>query len=174
MINEHAMQSNCQTWSTPSELLPGIRSLFQGTIALDPCTSSNNPLRATRFYTERDDGLLYPWEDRTWCNPPFGSRVHWSKREFGDSVWDWILKAQAEASNGFRIGLYLSVSRTDRPPFQDLIREATCFQFLEGKQRHGGQNDRGAMLANWIFWFNVPAGEVQAHLGHRGVVCTSC
>lgn len=153
--NEHYVRSTRQDWRTPLDLASDVRLMWDG-IALDPCCTENN-LRAERFYTEEDDGLVLPWEDRTWCNPPFSA------------VRFWVPKVLEEAAKGYRIGLYLSATRTETECLQDAIAQTSCFQFLRGKQKHW--SDRGAMVANVIYWFNVPPEGVHEHLGWRGLVC---
>ncbi|KQR30497.1 hypothetical protein ASF91_17135 [Rhizobium sp. Leaf155] len=60
-----------QTHLTPPEI---IRSL--GAFDLDPCTPDFMPwcTAKTRF-TEKENGLVQPWEGRVWLNPPFDRRV---------------------------------------------------------------------------------------------------
>ena len=45
-----------------------------GGIDLDPASSApaNAVVRASAFYSARDNGLRQPWFGRIWLNPPFG------------------------------------------------------------------------------------------------------
>jgi hypothetical protein len=66
---------------TPEYILGPIRDLLGG-IALDPCTESNNPTNARKFYCLPEDGCELPWEaQNVFCNPPYGeARDRWVKR----------------------------------------------------------------------------------------------
>jgi len=60
-------------WYTPQEFIEMARSVL-GQIDIDP---ASNPIaqgwvKATKFYTREDDGLIQPWSGRVWCNPPYG------------------------------------------------------------------------------------------------------
>jgi phage N-6-adenine-methyltransferase len=59
-------------WYTPEEYIEPSRAVL-GTIDLDPASSeeANGVIRATRFYSEADNGLERPWAGRVWMNPPY-------------------------------------------------------------------------------------------------------
>jgi hypothetical protein len=97
---------------TPPYLLKPLLQVW-GKIALDPCAHRASPVKAARrIYgrRKRDDtergwhwtgrGLLEPWDDRTYANPPF-ENLHW-----------WSLKAQREGCSR-RVAL-LAPFRTQR------------------------------------------------------------
>lgn len=61
-------------WYTDPELAELSRRLMGG-IDLDPasCALANETIKATRYYTEEDNGLLMPWHcDRLFLNAPGG------------------------------------------------------------------------------------------------------
>jgi phage N-6-adenine-methyltransferase len=66
-------------WGTPKWVLDLARSVM-GDIELDPCTQGSNSTQATRFFTEKDNGLIQPWRDRLWMNPPYNKPLPWIKR----------------------------------------------------------------------------------------------
>lgn len=67
-------RSNCHY--TPNFVVELVRSVFQGTIDLDPASDSiaQTVVKATTHYTVEQDGLSMPWCGRVFCNPPFGTK----------------------------------------------------------------------------------------------------
>lgn len=66
-------------WGTPQWVLDLARGVMGG-INLDPCTQSSNPTKATRFYTQADDGLIQDWCGTVWMNPPYSTPLPWLKK----------------------------------------------------------------------------------------------
>lgn len=89
-------ETTTTTWLTPIEL---IKSL--GDFDLDPCTPEIMPWEtAKKRYTEKDNGLIQPWEGRVWLNPPYGK------------LMPYFLKKMADHGNG--IALTFNRSETDQ------------------------------------------------------------
>ena len=59
-------------WMTPGYVVSMARAVL-GTIDLDPASSdfAQKTVRAERYYTKADDGLLQEWSGRVWLNPPY-------------------------------------------------------------------------------------------------------
>ena len=78
-MSHHNDQVSQCVWRTPERIRGPVHEVLED--FLDPCTDSDNPMGAIRFYTEDDDGLTAPWDHpRIFCNPP------WSKRS---PAWWW-------------------------------------------------------------------------------------
>jgi len=60
-------------WFTPAKYIEAARAVMNG-IDLDPasCEQANRTVKATRYYTKEDNGLMQPLYGRIWCNPPYG------------------------------------------------------------------------------------------------------
>jgi len=155
----HRLQCQKRDYRTPFDVAQGIRHVFDG-IALDPCTSPDNHLGAARYCSLPGDGRAIPWEDATYCNPPFG-----------DQVESWMGKTALEARHGWRVGLMLSVSRTETRYFQSLLLRhpsLTAVLYFKGKLRF--DEGPGGMLASWMLWFNTSPCDVRRWMGHLGTV----
>ena len=103
---------------TPPDIIARVEEAFGGTIALDPCSPSKNEpsFYAALRYREADNGLILPWMDRTFFNPPF------------NRLQEWLEKAQIEAKRGARI-VGLVPFRSRRKWFQPAMRSCTSITF---------------------------------------------
>ena len=77
-MNKVLLSSTKDTWQTPDTVLERVRRIAP--IGLDPCTTDENPVGATFFYTPKDDGLAMPWDfdddgSLVYCNPPYGRGI---------------------------------------------------------------------------------------------------
>jgi hypothetical protein len=88
---------------TPQSIVDFVREVFGGEIMLDPCATSDerglvNAVTEYRGGPNHIDGLLAPWGDHTYCNPPY--------RE----LKKWLSKARTEAwPNDWRIAVLCPV-----------------------------------------------------------------
>ena len=59
-------------WYTPYEFIEAAL-LTMGSIDLDPASSelANKTVKATEFYTAKNNGLTKPWTGNVWLNPPY-------------------------------------------------------------------------------------------------------
>ena len=57
-------------WYTPKYIMAAL-----GTFDLDPCAPSREFYTAKECYTKEDDGLVKPWHNRVWLNPPYSRKL---------------------------------------------------------------------------------------------------
>ena len=60
-------------WYTPAIYIEAAREVM-GSIDLDPASSelANRIVKAEKYYTKEENGLMYPWYGNVWLNPPYG------------------------------------------------------------------------------------------------------
>lgn len=80
-----------QDWGTPKKYVDAIRTFFDGTIHLDPCSSRYSIVNAEVEYSlPEHDGLRERWDFPTiYVNPPYGI-----DRKYGTSIKDWLCKCE--------------------------------------------------------------------------------
>jgi hypothetical protein len=114
-----------QTQFTPDYVLEPVRQILDG-IGLDPCTTSDNPTGAVRFYAPPQDGLSLPWNaDSIFVNPPYGKA-----RE------PWMLRCARAGSEGARVALLVPAA-TDTRIFQRTVDSASYVVFIRGRVKFG-------------------------------------
>lgn len=66
-------QGKSNEWYTPSVYIEAARTVM-GSIDLDPasCAMANQIVKAKRYFTKEDNGLVQSWHGRVWLNPPYG------------------------------------------------------------------------------------------------------
>jgi hypothetical protein len=105
-------------WWTPTVYIEAVHETMGG-IDLDPasCPKANETVRASAFYTAKDDGAAQPWQGRVFLNPPYGKA--------GAAL---IEKFLSEALSSFPEGILLVNSRaTDADWFQPCFNGVVCF-----------------------------------------------
>lgn len=105
---------------TPMSVLAPLLAEW-GSIELDPCACDASIVPAAmRYYGPPRDagGLVLPWLDRTYCNPPF------------KDLKAWLARAREESMRGLRIAVLAPV-RTHRAWFRNALDSATRVQWLD-------------------------------------------
>ena len=137
-------QDALSSYTTPPALVERVRSVL-GEIELDPATTVDNPVGATRFYTPADDGILQPWNGaRVFLNPPFGRTIRL-----------WVEKAMREAAAGSPVVLLAPV-RADSAWFHEAAKNARAILFFRGRLSYGiGGTHNAAPFASCLMGFGV-------------------
>lgn len=96
-----------------------------GSIELDPasCSVANQTVKAERYFTKEQNGLLQEWEARSlWLNPPYG-------KSGGTSVQGiWLTRLINEYLQGYITqAIFLSTANPEANWFQPLWDYPICF-----------------------------------------------
>lgn len=102
------------TWLTPPEIIKAL-----GPFDLDPCTPEFMPwITAINRFTEKDNGLIQPWEGRVWLNPPYGLEAA-----------NWLYKLSKHGN-----GIALIFARTETEMFFKYVwGQADSILFIKGR-----------------------------------------
>lgn len=114
-------------WYTPAEFIEAARDVL-GEIDLDPASSARaqETVRAGRFLTEADNGLIADWFGRVWLNPPY-AQPHIAN--FAAKMIEQRLAGNVEAA------VMLTHNYTDTGWFQGLALAADAICFTRGRIR---------------------------------------
>ena len=118
-------------WGTPFPFYRALDSHFHFT--LDPCTTPDNPLGTTKYYTVEDDGLARSWAgERVFINPPYSRRRN--------EPAAWVRKAYLEALHHGATCVLLLAARTDTAWFHDYCSQG-LIGFIRGRLRFRGASN---------------------------------
>lgn len=135
-------------YMTPQKILAYPRAYFGGRIPLDPATEPNNPTRARRFFTAKDDGITKRWRGAgVFVNPPYGPLFR-----------PFVAKILEEAERGGTILALLPVNRTEQAYWQALMHEAGAICWVRKRipfERRDGTVAKSNIYASAFFAFNV-------------------
>ena len=118
-------------WYTPSKYIEAAREVM-GSIDLDPasCELANQTVRATRYYTQEDNGFIHPWYGNVWCNPPYGKLGGISNKEL------WSKKIVDSYEDGYvEQAILLVTASTESMWFQPLWNYPICFSLRSDRVR---------------------------------------
>jgi phage N-6-adenine-methyltransferase len=155
-MNAALLSSAKMDWQTPDEVLDLVRQV--GTIALDPCTTAENPTGAQYALTPVEDGLSHPWwvydtVGLVYVNPPYGR-----------SLPAWAEKCAVEGPV-CRGGLVMLVpARPDTRWWRRCVDTAQAVAFWRGRLRFKGAPASAPFPSALIYW----GGDVSRFLGAFG------
>ena len=115
-------------WYTPAEYIEAARDVMGG-IDLDPasCEIAQRTVKATKYFTEDDDGLTKNWRGKVWLNPPYSHPAN---------IADFVAKLIAEhVARRVIEAIMLTHNNTDTAWCQSALRAAQVFCLTRGRIR---------------------------------------
>lgn len=119
--------------------------LTLGEITLDPasCSEANQVVRAERFYSFHENGLVQDWYGCVWLNPPYGNWGEWAPK----TLDEW-------RSGRIEAMCLLSTTRViTAQSFHVLVREADALFVANGRYRFWGPKAKEPDEGHVIFYF---------------------
>ena len=122
-----SFNSGNNEWYTPPKYIEAARVVMGG-IDLDPASSdvANQTVRATKYYTKQDNGLMHNWQGRVWMNPPYSSKL----------IGPFVDKLSLHVHFGDVTEACVLVNNaTETAWFNTLLEVASCVCFIRGRVR---------------------------------------
>lgn len=166
MANMVDKQCATTDYFTPPEVLSVVKRYFKNRgykgIELDPATTSKNPVKAWKFYSE--GGLDKRWVNGTFINPPYG-RV----------LQAWTEKIWKESSHGIEIIALLPGQRFETGYWQQYVLSgrlvAICM--IRGRlsfRREDGSKAKSNPYGSMLYLYNGDYRTFRSFFSHMGKV----
>ena len=109
---------------TPAYIIELARTVM-GSIDLDPasCETANKVVKASQYFTMKEDGLKQDWYGNVWMNPPY-------KKFLIDSMVEKIF-----SSERLKQAIVLTLNNTDSLWGQTLLKKGSITLFPKGRVR---------------------------------------
>lgn len=108
-----------QNWHTPKWFYKVLEDLMVHetghVFQLDAASTDENPLGTYEYYTPADNGLIMPWRNATFWNPPW--------KQF---AW-WVNKADREAENDGVHSCGVGPAGSNQKWFHETARKWRCY-----------------------------------------------
>lgn len=146
-----------------SEIIIEPARRAMGGIDLDPASHAyaNGVVKAKRFYSKFDNGLIRPWQGRVWLNPPF-------------SEWkEWAVKILAEWKSGrVEAMCILSATRTLTAQYLASVhKNSSAICIFEGRIPFwGGYATPSPDDGHAVFYFGHDVAKFARAFGEIGTV----
>ncbi len=156
MTAGRTVNSQSVHWCTPPKYVKAVRDVFNGSIALDPCSNEWSLVNAqTEFRLPDGDGLRLPWDFPTiYVNPPYGS-----DKIRGTTIKHWLYKCnQAHEVFGSSVLALVPVATNTSHWKQYVWGQATAICFLYDTRLRfyvkGKDEGKGAPMACAMIYWN--------------------
>lgn len=161
-----AASSGDAQWFTPLEVLEAVRTVFGGSICLDPasCAAAQERVRAKTYFDEQADGLTKEWHGRVFLNPPYASKL----------IKPFVNKLTAEIGAGrVEQAILLANDQTDAAWFQQAVDAAQVFCFTRSRLSfHSPGRDGSSHIRNSaLFYFGNDEQAFQTALAPMAYFC---
>lgn len=141
MRSKGLLSSESNEWYTPPEFMRLVYQVLGDPVGVDPASNPEKNVRAYINYVKEDNGLIHPWIDRVFLNPPYGQ-----------DVLTWVDKLINERP---RTSITLLGSNTDTKYFHKLAGWADCVLFRKGRLSFipgPGNTSSGSTVKNAVFY----------------------
>lgn len=122
--------THSDSWATPKYLYDELNSEFN--FDFDPCPINTGNI------TPDKDGLIIPWGNRNFINPPYSQKL---KEAF-------VKRAIQESKNGKLCVLLLPVSTSTKLFHDYILPNQKEIRFLKGRVKFEGVNTFGELVSN--------------------------
>jgi hypothetical protein len=155
MTAGRTVNSQSVNWCTPPKYVDAVRAVFDGPIALDPCSNEWSIVNAeTEYRLPYQDGLRESWDFPTiYVNPPYGS-----DKERRTSIKHWLYKcAHAHKHHGSEVLALVPVATNTSHWKEYVWGQATAVCFLYDTRLRflvdGKDEGKGApMSCAMVYW----------------------